>query len=81
MRNKQRCCKSRGDDEDQIEKFEKYIKSAHVGDHADVVLPHPVWIQHSEDSEFLIGNCHAPGAKKCSTFEGDKALMDSIEDA
>jgi len=58
----------------------KYTKAAYGKDHADVVLPDPVWLKHSEDSELVIRNCRAHGAKECSTFYGGKALMDSMND-
>jgi len=46
----------------------------------DVVLPDPIWLTSSRDSELVIRNCHVHGAKKCSSFGGGKALMDSIKD-
>ena len=60
------------------EKVEKYTKAAYGDDHVDVVLPDPVWLRHSEVTELVIRSCNA--AKKCSTFDGGKALMDSMKD-
>merc|ERR1740139_330013 len=46
----------------------------------DVVLPNPIWLTHSTNSELVIRKCPAYGGKKCSSFGGGQALMDSIMD-
>jgi len=56
------------------------VKGDYGDYHADVVLPDPVWLRYSEDSELVIRHCHAQGAKKCSSFDGGKAFMDSMKD-
>jgi len=65
---------------EKVEKVEKYTKAPYGEDQVDVVLPDPVWLKHSEDSELVIGNCRAQGAKECSTFKGGKSLVDSEKD-